>query len=449
MIQTDKEPAIKVGIMQSRQITFELYGDYKTSGSQNYFSGRFTAEVSGNKIICKKGTEKLEFGEIIEFQPRDIGTDTFLIRDVIIGSQFHWERKEKQRFIGSLTLQIINDSIQIINTLPLEKYLTSVISSEMSARSSIQFLKAHAVVSRSWVLAQLEKSGKKKPKKETSREQQKSSEILKWYNREEHVHFDVCSDDHCQRYQGITKIVTDTARQAVNQTYGIVLASDNNICDTRYSKACGGITESFENTWEPVHFPYLTSIVDYKFEPDAYTLDFSSEENASRWINGSPAAYCNTREKKILSQILNDYDQETINFYRWEVEYTQSELSGILKEKTGIDFGDIMDITPLKRGDSSRIIKIEIKGTKNSLIAGKELEIRRILAKTHLYSSAFVVDKQNVINGIPSSFILRGAGWGHGVGLCQIGAAVMAMKGFQFDEILLHYFSGARLLKLY
>ena len=449
MIHTDKEPAIKVGIMKSGLITFELYGDYKTSGSQNYLSGRFTAEVSGNKIICKKGNEKLEFGEVVEFQPRDLGTDTFLIRDVIIGSQFHWERKEKQRFIGALTLQVINGSIQIINTLPLEKYLTSVISSEMSARSSIQFLKAHAVVSRSWVLAQIEKTWKKKPDKEAPPKEQKSSEILKWYNREDHENFDVCSDDHCQRYQGITKIVTETAIQAVNQTYGIVLVSENNICDTRYSKACGGITESFENTWEPVHHPYLSSIIDYKFEPDAYTLDFSREENAKKWINGSPAAYCNTREKKVLAQILNDYDQETINFYRWEVEYTQSELSTILKEKTGIDFGEILDIIPLKRGASSRLIKIEIKGTKNSLVAGKELEIRRILAKTHLYSSAFIVYKQNVVNGIPSSFILKGAGWGHGVGLCQIGAAVMAMKGFQFDEILLHYFSGARLLKLY
>ncbi len=449
MIQIDKEPAIKVGIMLGRQITFELYGDYKAAGTENFLSGRFVAELSGNKIICKKGQEKFEFGESITFEPRDLGTESFLIRDVIIGSKFHWERKEKQRFIGALTLLKVEDKIQIINTLPLEKYLTSVISSEMNARSSLQFLKSHAVVSRSWVLSQMQKAGKKKDKKEKSQQSKNPNEVMKWYNREDHTLFNVCSDDHCQRYQGITKIVSETAHIAVNQTYGIVLTSGNSICDTRYSKACGGITESFENTWEHIPQPYLSSVIDNKFEPDGYRLDFSKEENARKWITGSPPAYCNTREKKVLSQILNDYDQETINFYRWEVEYSQAEISGILKEKSGIDFGEILDIVPLERGFSSRLIKIGIKGTKNSLTVGKELEIRRLLSKTHLYSSAFIVEKKEIVNGIPSGFIIRGAGWGHGVGLCQIGAAVMALKGYQFDEILLHYFSGASLLKIY
>ena len=450
MINTTTEPNINVGILTEKQINFELHGDFKTYGLKQTFSGRFSAELVNDRIICKKGNEKIEISDEIIFEPQDPSIESFLLKDVTIGVKFHWERKEKQRFSGSLKLIKNNGKITAINILPIEKYLVSVISSEMSAKSSLQLLKAHAIVSRSWVLSQIEKSKELKTRKSKFvSDSQNENEHIKWYDREDHTLFDVCADDHCQRYQGITKIFTEGARQAIKQTAGIVLTSDNKICDTRYSKSCGGISESFENVWEPVKYKYLSSIIDYKFEPESYNLDFSNELNARKWITSNPSAFCNTKDKKILSQILLDYDQETTDFYRWKVEYTQEEIADLIKKNTEIDFGEIQDLIPVKRGVSARLIKLKIIGKKRTLIIGKELEIRRTLSTSHLYSSAFVVDKENIQNGIPQKFILNGAGWGHGVGLCQIGAAVMAAKGYQFDEILVHYFKNAKLKKIY
>jgi stage II sporulation protein D len=276
-----------------------------------------------------------------------------------------------------------------------------------------------------------------------------NEELITWYDREAHTLFDVCADDHCQRFQGVTKVTTETAFKAIKDTRGIVLISGDEICDTRYSKSCGGISESYENVWEPVKYDYLQPVVDYKFEPETFDLDLRKEENAVKWIKSNPPAFCNTTDPKILNQILLDYDQETKDFYRWKVDYSQSELSNLLKEKLGIDFGNIIDLIPVERGYSARLIKLKIVGTKASLIIGKELEIRRVLSPSHLYSSAFFVEKENLVEGIPQKFILRGAGWGHGVGLCQIGAAVMAEQGYQFDEILIHYFPNARIKKIY
>lgn len=443
-----KEPDISVGILTDKQISFELYGDFKTSGYKNFFSGRFSAEVQNDKIIFKRGSEKFEATESITFVPQDIETESFLIKDVVIGKKFHWERKEKQRFIGTLRLLKDNGKLVVINILPLEKYITIVISSEMSAKSSLQLLKAQAVVSRSWLLSNLY-SAKETESTQTTIRTGKDEEHIKWYSREEHQHFEVCADDHCQRYQGITKISTDISRKAVEQTYGLVLQYDNNICDARYSKSCGGITESFENVWEPVKYDYLTSIIDYKFEQDNYNLDFSSESNSHKWIVSNPPAFCKTSDQAILSQVLPSFDQETKDFYRWHVEYSQEEISSIIKTKSGFDFGPITDLIPVERGFSGRLIKLKIVGTKKSLVVGKELEIRKFLSKTHLYSSAFVIEKSDVTENIPGKFILKGAGWGHGVGLCQIGAAVMAVQGYKFDEILLHYFKDVRLKKIY
>jgi SpoIID/LytB domain protein len=340
------------------------------------------------------------------------------------------------------------EQVVAINHIPLERYLTSVISSEMSAKSSIELLKAQAVIARSWVLAQIERAEKLKEEKEiheTSLEFK--DELIKWYDREDHNLFDVCADDHCQRFQGVTKIISDASFNAIDQTRGIVLLSGNKVCDTRYSKCCGGITESFENVWEPVIHPYLTSVVDYKFEPENFNLNFSDEANSEKWIRGKPASFCNTTDRKILSHILVDYDRETKDFFRWKVEHTQNELVELIKQKSGIDFGNIIDLIPVERGDSARIIKLKIIGTNKTLTVGKELEIRRLLSKTHLYSSAFIVKK--VGKDIPEKFILSGAGWGHGVGMCQIGAAVMAEMGYNFDEILLHYFKNSELKKIY
>jgi SpoIID/LytB domain protein len=443
-----EEPVISVGILTDTKIRFELYGDFSVYGFKESFSGVFTAELKEDVIVCKSVNNKIESVNEIEFIPSDPVSESFLIRDVIIGKKFHWERKEKQRFIYSLSLIKDGKQIVAINRIPLERYLTSVISSEMSVKSSIELLKAQAVIARSWLVAQIykpEESVEIQEAKKTSAEFK--DEFVKWYDREDHKLYDVCADDHCQRFQGVTKIISESSFIAVEQTKGIVLLNSGNICDARYSKCCGGITESFENVWEPVKHPYLKSIIDYKYEPENYNIDFSDEQNSKEWITGNPPAYCNTNDDKILSHILVDYDKETKDFFRWSVEYSQEEIASLIKDKSKIDFGEIIDLIPVERGDSARLVKLKIVGTKKTLTVGKELEIRRLLSKTHLYSSAFIVKK--IGKDIPEKFILYGAGWGHGVGLCQIGGAVMADLGFNFDEILLHYFSNTELKKIY
>jgi SpoIID/LytB domain protein len=444
-----KEPQISVGILTAEKIDFELHGNYRIEGSKKYFKGIFTTEIKDNQIVCSNNSDKIENAKEILFESEDPHSESFLIKDVMIGIDFHWQRKERQRFNHSLKLIRDGNKVIAINILPLEDYIVSVISSEMSAKSSLQSLKSLSIVSRSWVLAQLERRNTGKAAEKYSSIHQSEDEFVRWYDREQHTSFDVCADDHCQRFQGITKVTTENAKKAVLQTRGIVLLSEGKICDTRYSKSCGGISEDFENVWETVRVPYLTSVIDYKYEPENFNIDFSNEVNARKWITGNPQSFCNTSDKVILSQILIDYDQETTNFFRWIVEYSQKKLAAIIKDKTGIDFGEILDFIPVERGSSSRLIKLRIVGTKKSLTVGKELEIRRILSKNHLYSSAFVVEKIVDKNDVPEKFILHGAGWGHGVGLCQIGGAVMAEKGYQFDEILLHYFSDVTIKKIY
>ena len=444
------EPLITIGILNDKKIVFELYGEYNSHLSKKKLNGRFTAEIINDELVCKSDTEQLSAKDEIIFEPSDLEQDSFLLRDVTIGLQFHWERKEKQIFAGSLKLKKVNDRIQAINVISIEKYLTSVISSEMSPKSSIELLKAHAIISRSWLLAQIEKS--KLLKSSQSKYQSVydlENEHIKWYDREDHEFFDVCADDHCQRYQGVTKVFTEVAREAVLETHGIVLMNRGRICDARYSKSCGGITESFENVWEPVKYDYLTSITDYKYSQENFNLDFSDEANAVKWIKGNPSSYCNTTDKKILSQVLLDYDQETTDFFRWKVVYSQGELANLIFTKSGFDFGNIIDLVPIERGKSSRLVRLKIVGTKKTLVVGKELEIRKFLSKSHLYSSAIIIEKSEIQDGIPQKFTIYGAGWGHGVGLCQIGAAVMAEIGHQFDEILLHYFKNAELKKIY
>ena len=444
-----KEPIVNVGILSGDSIKFELYGDFRSFGFEEYFSGRFTATIEDDIITIEGDQGKYKLSNEITFEPTDFNSESFLIREVVIGVNFHWEQKENLRFIGSLKLIKDNEKLHAVNVIPVEAYLTSVVSSEMSANSSLELLKAHSIISRSWLLAQIDKVKNIPKGKKESGGFQSDEEYAKWYDKEDHTLFDVCADDHCQRYQGVTRVYNDNARIAVENTRGIILMDNNKVCDTRYSKSCGGISESFENVWEPIIHPYLTSVVDYKFEPENYNTDFSDERNARKWILSNPQSFCNTTDTRILSQVLPHYDQKTTDFYRWKVEYTQEEISEVIKEKSGFDFGNIIDLIPVERGNSSRLVKLKISGTKKTLIIGKELEIRRVLSKTHLYSSAFVVDKQDINGSIPGKFIISGAGWGHGVGLCQIGAAVMGNLGYRFDEILLHYFKGARLKKIY
>lgn len=432
------EPLISVGIMSAQEIKFSLFNSYKLD-SDTLNKGDYSAQISNGKIYFQG---KL-YDEVL-LQANDIHADSFELKDAVIGINFHWERKEDQQFQGHLKLIVENDLLTAVNIVSLEDYLVSVISSEMSATSSEDLLKAHAVISRSWLLAQIDKN----QSLETSKKSYQTSfedgnEIVRWWDREDHTNFDVCADDHCQRYQGITKQSTPLVAEVIKQTHGQVMMYEGAICDTRFYKCCGGFLETFENVWEPTPHPYLVGKADSKniaFETPNLTI----EDEAEEWIKTSPAAFCNTKDARVLKQVLNDYDQETSDFYRWKVTYSQEEISALILKRSGIDYGDILEITPIERGTSGRIIRLKIVGTERVMTIGKELEIRRTLSESHLYSSAFVVEAADENDeGIPSGFTLHGAGWGHGVGLCQIGAAVMADKGYEYGAILEHYFPGA------
>jgi SpoIID/LytB domain protein len=382
------------------------------------------------------------------FEPADEMRNSFELRGVTIGINFHWERKENQSFRGSVMFIVENSKVTAINILGVEEYLTSVISSEMSATASLELLKAHAVISRSWLLAQIDKNEEITASgSEYSTMKESEDELIRWYDREDHTRFDICADDHCQRYQGITRASTAIVRAAIEQTRGELLMYNRRICDARYSKSCGGVFEEFHNCWEEKDMPYLVKQRDSKTE--TAIPDLTIEENAREWILSSPESFCNTTDKKVLSQVLNNYDQETVHFYRWEVKYSASQLSDLIRRRSGTDYGDILDLIPVERGTSGRLVKLKIVGSKKSRTIGKELEIRRTLSESHLYSSAFVVEKSGGSPDKPEEFILKGAGWGHGVGLCQIGAAVMGEKGFKYNEILTHYFPGASVEKRY
>ncbi len=434
------EPKVSVGIMFEPQIVFVLGGEYLSEGKS--YSGEQRLFVSNGKVSFNGNL----YDELL-FEPVK-AESTFELKDVTIGINFHWERKENQSFSGSVKFIVEDGKITAVNVLSVEDYLTSVISSEMSATASLELLKAHAVISRSWLLAQIQKNKEiVESKQEYSTMVVTEDELVRWYDREDHTRFDICADDHCQRYQGVTRASTSIVRDAIAQTRGLLLMSDGKICDARYSKSCGGAFEEFQYCWEDIKYPYLVKQRDSKTETEL--PDLTIEEEAEKWILSSPESFCNTTDKEILSQVLNHYDQETVNFYRWTQEYSQKELSALILKRSGVDYGDILDLIPVERGTSGRLVKLKIVGTKKTKTIGKELEIRRTLSESHLYSSAFVVEKVGNENGAPQKFVLKGAGWGHGVGLCQIGAAVMGEKGYKFDEILLHYFVGASLEKLY
>lgn len=455
-----KEPKVQVGILFEPQIEFVLLNRYRMFGTycdgvvtySMVVSGKQTVTYDEGKILWNgRRYDELSFDPIYD-------TDAFELLDVTIGINFHWERKEDQRFMGALKFIVENEKLTGINVINVEDYLTSVISSEMSATASLELLKAHAVISRSWLLAQIQKNKEiTEAKTGYSASTQTEEELIRWYDREDHTHFDVCADDHCQRYQGITRASTEIVKQAIAATRGQVLMSGGKICDARFSKCCGGAFEEFQYCWEDVKYPYLAKQRDSKTHTDL--PDLTQEAEADRWIRTSPEAFCNTTDKQILSQVLNNYDQETTDFYRWKVTYTQDELSALILKRSGIDYGQIIDLVPIARGTSGRLWKLKIVGTKRTLIIGKELEIRRTLSPSHLYSSAFVVDKEGSlpaeagapegVTEVPARFILTGAGWGHGAGLCQIGAAVMGEQGYKYDAILLHYYIGASIDRLY
>jgi stage II sporulation protein D len=448
MIERGKVPEIQIGIFSGREICFTLNSIFTDQKSGSSFKGKWVAGLSGGKIVLRNDDLKHELEAPVSLVPSADRDSSFTLHAVTIGVDFHWQRKEDQVFKGSLRLTTGDDIITAVNVLAVEDYLISVISSEMRATSSEEFLKAHAVISRSWLLAQIEKSKKIKAEgKKYNAFTKNENEIVRWYDREDHQNYDVCADDHCQRYQGITRALSPAVEKVIRETYGEVLTYEGSICDARYYKCCGGMTEQFENAWEPVSHPYLRGIIDNPVRQEGFDTDLTKEDSAEKWINGSPEAFCNTTDLKVLSQVLNDYDQETNDFFRWTVIHTQQELTELIKLRTGIDFGIITDLIPLERGVSGRITRLKVAGTLKTMIIGKELEIRKSLSKSHLYSSCFFVEKNDTYEG--TKFILHGAGWGHGVGLCQIGAAMMGARGYTYRQILMHYFSGAGFEKLY
>jgi stage II sporulation protein D len=440
----NKEPMIHVGLLESQKSVHGIFhGDYQLDDGTRV-SGNFVVTRDGGEIVLTNDSGK-QTGRNKTITCRAMPDSQCRIHDMTIGRKFHWERTEDQFFGGNIIFQThSSDMMLVINEIFLEEYLASVISSEMSASAPSELLQAHAIISRSWMMAMIERM------REGSIAKARSSiiaegEIIRWYGREDHSYYDVCADDHCQRYHGVSRIRPDSAVNAVRTTRGRFLLYGETICDARYSKCCGGWTEKFEAAWEDTPIPYLTGINDSPLDRNPLT----GEREACDWILSTPDAYCHTNDESFLGYVLPSFDQETKDFYRWRVSYDREELEDIIKAKSGIDFGTLMDCIAVHRGSSGRITRLKIIGTGRTLIVGKELEIRRWLSKSHLKSSAFVVETERDVNGIPLRFTFRGAGWGHGVGLCQIGAAVMAVQGIHAENILNHYYKGARVQKLY
>lgn len=444
------QPLLTVGILSGTTLHFRFLSVYVCDGKE--VCGVQTASLSEGKILWNgKLYPALSFSPVAE-------EGCFELPAVTIGIGFHWERTENQRFCGALKLIVEADRLTLVNIIPVEKYLESVISSEMNASAPLELLKAHAVISRSWILAQQQRKVPIKsveeckpngiceekadggPEKKVFGSHEKETleeEHIRWYDSEGHTQYDVCADDHCQRYQGITRAAFPIVRQAVEETRAQVLTYNGELCDARFSKCCGGVTEEFRFCWEDKEVPYLQS---YRDNASSHLrMDLRNEKEAENWIRSAPEAFCHTQDREILSRVLNTYDRETSDFYRWRVVYSQAELSALVNRRSEIDFGTVEDLQPVERGRSGRLTKLRIVGSKRSALIGKELEIRRILSPSHLYSSAFVVDKKD------GNFILTGAGWGHGVGLCQVGAAVMASQGYDYRSILLHYYIGAQI----
>ncbi len=428
-----EEPEIEVGIVRSSKICFVLHTTYRNASGQRFMAGEHVA--SGTTLgVCIDGI-RVSDCELCPQQPNS----TFSVKDVEIGVGFHWDQKEDQSFAGKLRFVVDGDGIWAVNKIKVEDYLRSVIASEMSATSDIELLKAHAVASRSWLMAQVWNKGKFVGAGRRNLDGEKK--YICWRDREDHKLFDVCADDHCQRYQGVGRISQTAVDKAIAQTRGEILTYEGNVCDARFSKCCGGMTEVFSTCWTDDEVSYLRSFADSTVWPSKYH-DLQNEQEAREWIYDTPEAFCNTQDAKVIGQILNSYDQKTQDFYRWRIEYGAEELGSIIKEKCGIDIGEVVDLVPLQRGPSGRIKLLRIVGSKDELTVGKELEIRRLLSRTHLYSSAFSISWKD-----KKTIVLSGAGWGHGVGMCQIGAAVMANRGFNYRSILYHYFRRAMIEK--
>ena len=452
------EPQIRVGLIQGREsLRFHLEGLYHllVDGAETpvaRMGGRWRAECGSEGIALWRHGADTPFanGSRLVLRPLVERASAFLLHDMTVGVDFHWEHDEDLSFVGSLSLEAREHGMDAVNEVGLEAYLLSVISSEMSARCPTALLEAHAVISRSWLLAQLEARGVAPVAPSAPEQRDGALHILRWYDREDHAHFDVCADDHCQRYQGVTRAFSEAATAAVQATRGQVLVSDGQVCDARFSKCCGGYTEIFSSAWGPDDPPYLQAFGDLPAgDSPGFALPLSDEANAVAFIEGAPSAFCNTQDRAVLEKLLPELDHDTKDFHRWEQVIEQAELQGLLKDKLGVEIGAITAFEPLVRGPSGRLIRLAIQGSEGRVVLGKELEIRRALSPSHLYSSAFVVTPEGSEGGAPERFRLRGAGWGHGVGLCQIGAAVMAEQDYDAMAILAHYYRGAGVERRY
>jgi peptidoglycan hydrolase-like amidase len=442
------EPSIRVGLVEgAAAVRFRLGGRFRTEAGAELGPGDHEAVAEAGGVALRGAP--IASAAALRLTPVDFDSCRVTVHDVVIGRGFHWQRRQSQDFQGALCCVAAADGLTLINELPLEAYLTSVISSEMSAAGPVELLRSHAIVSRSWLLAQLAGSPVGAPVA-AAPVPQEPAEIRRWYDRESHAAFDVCPDDHCQRYQGITRAFSREAFEAVRSTRGVALVDGDAVCDARYSKSCGGMTEVFATAWDERRVPYLQAVYDGDASPPGLELPDRGPEAAERWILSSPPAYCRRADPAFLARILPGFDQETPDFYRWEVAYTAEELGRILAARLGRELGRVAALEPLERGPSGRIRRLRIRAETDTLVVGKELEIRRALSRSHLYSSALVVQAQGAdADGFPLRFRLIGAGWGHGVGLCQIGAAAMADAGAGHERILEHYFRGARLRRLY
>lgn len=433
---TRSQQEVHVGIMSGKEIEFEIISDGAGRQKVLYENGR----ISYNGVLYDELTFDAQTMSAMFAEP------TFILYGVTIGVDFHWERRQTQKFAGTLKFIVEDDHIVAVNVIGAEDYLLSVISSEMKASASLEFLKAHAVISRSWLMAQIMSRSQhehdaKPSVKEDFTDENGVRHLVRWQDRTDHRLFDVCADDHCQRYQGLTMAVGENVRKAIDQTWGEVLMYNGKVCDARFSKCCGGMMERFSTCWNDTDFPYLEAVPDMP-SADAETIpDLTVEANAEKWISGEVNAeedsFCNTSDHKVLSQVLNDYDMETADFFRWKQEYDRAELSEIFRSRSGMEIGTITGLKPLKRGPSGRIMLLEVTGTEGSAVIGKELTIRKFLSRSHLKSSAFIVKEDG------DKITFYGAGWGHGVGLCQIGAAVMSVRGYKYKDILSHYYPGS------
>lgn len=452
MKSIERQPVVAVGLMTGAEtVCFELNGEFADADGVRFAAGAYQSVTGCNRVeLIDASGRRFGAGEEIKLMPISESA-SFVVRDVMIGIEFHWEQKQDQQFQGALRLKLNQEKrLTVVNEVPVEAYLTSVISSEMSAMADAELLKAHAIISRSWLLAQLPQWKTPRVKSEPKIEEVNGErQLIRWYDQEAHTDFDVCADDHCQRYQGVTKATSPMVFDAIQATFGRVLTFNENLCDARFSKSCGGMTESFDAAWADQRFDYLAVSYDGEDFPAGFNLPLTIEANAEKWIRQTPHAFCNTTDPNVLGKILPDFDQATRDFYRWRVTIAQEELQELLRRKLGIDFGAILRLEPVERAGSGRLVKLRIVGERETLIIGKELEIRRALSASHLYSSAFVIETSGNGSKIPENFTLIGAGWGHGVGLCQIGAALMAERGYSFEQILAHYYRGAQLQNLY